>query len=40
MAVAFQRMFEILEPVFAERGRKRPTPWTLRAHGFFLAPLP
>ena len=29
-----------LKSVFAERGRKRPPPWTLPAHGFFLAPLP
>ena len=28
------------ESVFTERGRKRPPPWTLPAHGFFLAPLP
>ena len=27
-------------PVFAERERKRPPPWTLPAHGFLLAPLP
>ena len=27
------------DPVFTERGRKRPPPWTLPAHGFFLAPL-
>ena len=26
--------------VFAERGRKRPPPWTVPAHGIFLAPLP
>ena len=30
----------LLTAVFAERGRKRPPPWTLPAHGFFLAPLP
>ena len=29
-----------LKAVFAERGRKRPPPWTLPAHSFFLAPLP
>ena len=28
-----------LKPVFAERERKRPPPWTLPAHGFFIAPL-
>ena len=28
------------QSVFAERGRKRPPPWTLPTHGFFLAPLP
>ena len=27
-------------PVFTERGRKRPPPWTLPGHGFFLASLP
>ena len=32
--------FWALIAVFAERGRKRPPPWTLPAHGFFLAPLP
>ena len=29
-----------LKTVFAERGRERCPPWTLPAHGFFLAPLP
>ena len=29
-----------LAAVFTERRRKRPPPWTLPAHGFFLAPLP
>ena len=38
--ILFQTDPEGLKPVFAEHGRKRPPPWTLTAHGFFLAPLP
>ena len=29
-----------VQGVFVERGRNRPPPCTLPAHGFFLAPLP
>ena len=35
-----QNQLDMIVSVFAERGRKRPPPWTLPAHGFFLASLP
>ena len=40
LAQAYLIPTSYINPVFAERGRKWPPPWTLLAHGFFLAPLP